>query len=257
MNRRRAMLRNKPRSDERLRGTPNEAVPDDEQLREEFNRLAADAEPRQVNRALQEAVNAVNEAAGTDIHDIKMIEAGRCPECHGRTERLLSITVCPTCGWTRRAAMEGGRCTVHLRNGDTVACDRVFHIQNNRILCVTDDIVQDEIGGGAVERIEYGWDEQTLQRLKAEAKRSHHGVCAWCDAMLDEEAVQDGEVLETYIAMGAVQERHLFCSQQCFDSFKRQYPSRVHRNCYETDCSGCDQCIKRYSAAGYRKYLQP
>ncbi len=247
------MLRMRPRSDDRRRGGPNEAAPDDEQLKEEFSRLAADTEPRQVNRALQDAVSAVNEAAGTDIHGIKMMEAGRCPECHGRTERLLSIAVCPTCGWTRRAALEGGTCVVHLRNDEPITCDRVFHIKGDRILCVTDDMVHDEVGAATVERIEYRWDPQTLERLKTEAKRSRHGVCAWCDAMLDEEAVRNGDILETYVAIGAFQERHLFCSQQCFDSFKRQYPSRVHRNCYETDCNECDQCIKRYSAAGYRK----
>lgn len=247
------MLRMRPRGDERRRAAPPETVPEDKQLKEELSRLAADTEPRQVNRAVQEAESAVNEAAGTDIHDIKMMEAGRCPECHGRTERLLSITVCPTCGWTRRAALEGGTCVVHLRNDEAVTCDRVFHIQGERILCVSDDIVHDELNAAAVERIEYRWDDQTLQRLRSDARRSRHGVCSWCDAMLDEETGEEGTVLETYVAIGAVQERHLFCSQQCLDSFKRQYPSRVHRNCYETDCSGCDQCIKRYSAAGYRK----
>ena len=25
-----------------------------------------------------------------------------------------------------------------------------------------------------------------------------------------------------------------------------RYPSRVHRNCYETDCAECDLCTKRY-----------
>ena len=38
----------------------------------------------------------------------------------------------------------------------------------------------------------------------------------------------------------------LFCSAACYEAFRKMYPSRVHRNCYETKCSECNLCTKRY-----------
>lgn len=67
--------------------------------------------------------------------------------------------------------------------------------------------------------------------------------CAWCDTPCRPE--QDGFHL-VHIALGAFQERHCFCSDDCFEAFRRMYPARVHRNCYERSCAECSYCIKRY-----------
>lgn len=238
----------------RAAGNGNAGTPE---LTEELRRLTADAEPRSVNRALQTADDAVKEATSTDIQRIKLIESGRCPECHARTENLLAVTVCPTCGWSRHTVTAGGTVVVHLTDNSTIACDRVYHAQGDRMLCVTNDTVTDELMAASVARIEYRWDDDTITKLRREAQRRQWGVCAWCDELMTEEPGAEGsKALETYVALGAVQEHYRFCSQQCFDSFRRQYPSRVHRNCYETECTNCDTCVKQFNAAGYRKDLQ-
>lgn len=68
--------------------------------------------------------------------------------------------------------------------------------------------------------------------------------CAWCDTRCHPD--QDGFHL-VHIAMGAFQERHSFCCDDCYEAFRRMYPARVHRNCYERPCEDCNYCIKRYA----------
>lgn len=68
--------------------------------------------------------------------------------------------------------------------------------------------------------------------------------CAWCNKPCSPD--QDGFHL-VHIALGAYQERHRFCSDDCYEAFRRMYPARVHRNCYEQDCNDCNYCIKRYT----------
>lgn len=68
--------------------------------------------------------------------------------------------------------------------------------------------------------------------------------CAWCDTSCRPE--QDGFHL-VHIALGSFQERHCFCSDDCYEAFRRMYPARVHRNCYERPCADCNYCIKRYT----------
>ena len=57
-----------------------------------------------------------------------------------------------------------------------------------------------------------------------------------------------------HIAFGATQERYCFCSDDCFEAFRKMYPSRVHRDCYNRDCDTCSLCQKRYGedAAEFR-----
>lgn len=68
--------------------------------------------------------------------------------------------------------------------------------------------------------------------------------CAWCDTPCRPE--QDGFHL-VHIALGSFQERHVFCCDDCFEAFRRMYPARVHRNCYERPCADCNYCTKRYN----------
>ena len=68
-------------------------------------------------------------------------------------------------------------------------------------------------------------------------------ACSWCDKAADPDA--DGFHM-CQIAFGASQERYCFCSDDCFEAFRKMYPSRVHRNCYERSCDGCEWCHKRY-----------
>jgi len=67
--------------------------------------------------------------------------------------------------------------------------------------------------------------------------------CAWCDTPCRPE--QDGFHL-VHVALGSFQERHCFCCDDCYEAFRRMYPARVHRNCYERPCSECNYCTKRF-----------
>lgn len=67
--------------------------------------------------------------------------------------------------------------------------------------------------------------------------------CAWCNTPCRPE--QDGYHL-VHVALGAFQERHSFCSDDCFEAFRRMYPARVHRDCYERECRSCHYCLKRF-----------
>jgi hypothetical protein len=68
-------------------------------------------------------------------------------------------------------------------------------------------------------------------------------ICDWCEKNAKPDA--DGFHM-CQIAFGAAQERYCFCSDDCFEAFRKMYPSRVHRNCYERSCDGCEWCHKRY-----------
>jgi hypothetical protein len=68
-------------------------------------------------------------------------------------------------------------------------------------------------------------------------------LCSWCNKASDPE--QDGFHL-CHVAFGGFQERYCFCSDECYEAFRKMYPARVHRNCYERDCADCDLCVKRY-----------
>ncbi len=68
--------------------------------------------------------------------------------------------------------------------------------------------------------------------------------CAWCNTPCHPN--QDGFHV-VHIALGSFQERHCFCCDDCYEAFRRMYPARVHRNCYERPCADCNYCIKRYT----------
>ena len=67
--------------------------------------------------------------------------------------------------------------------------------------------------------------------------------CDWCNNAADPE--KDG-FHSVHVAFGASQARYCFCQDECYESFRRMYPSRVDRNCYERNCAECNLCIKRY-----------
>ena len=200
-----------------------------------------------------EVHDAVREATRIDIRNIKFIEQGRCPSCRGRTENFLYTMICPTCGWYRRDMPEGGTSTVYLLDGQTIVCQHVYRGGSDAFLCIRDGVVVAEVMRSAVQRVDHDWESGELERARVSALRVRGGVCSWCEKPM-EEADEGGPWLD-YAAFGANQERHVFCSQKCQKSFRRQYPSRVHRNCYETNCSDCELCIKRYDTHGFRRNI--
>lgn len=228
----------------------------DEKLKEKLRDLMATGEKRDVKRALNEAESTIIEATREEIKGITLIERGRCPTCSGRTENLLFTTVCPSCGWFRRRVPESGTCTLHMKNGDTLVCDRVFEVQSGQFLCVTDGIVRKQVMCGAVDYIDYDWTREELDEARSRVMLSADSVCSWCQRPLAESEPEGP--FEEYVAFGTFQERFLFCSDKCQRGFRKQYPARVHRNCYETECEACDQCVKRYNTRQFtRRVIAP
>lgn len=225
--------------------------PQDVKLKEELSELVATGMPREVDQALDEAERAVNEATRADIRGIKMLSSGRCPRCSSRTENFLYTAVCTACGWYRRQVPESGHCQLHLTDGNTLTFDIVFPIEGQQFLCVNDGVVRAQIMQPAVSRIDYVWDDEELASARDRAQRERDGVCSWCDNSLLES--EDKGPFDEYVAFGAMQEHYVFCSLKCLESFRKQYPPRIHRNCYETECAACDQCIKRYDMRGYKR----
>ncbi len=234
-----------------VRGSGERRLDTEVHLEEDFSELVAREEPRSVTRAISEADEAAHEATREEITRIKLIEQGCCPECRARIENFVFTQVCPACGWFRRMAPDSGRCIVHMETGESIRCDRVFSVQGEQFLCVTDGVVHSQVMRKHVRQIEYSWEAQELAVARKTLKKRMQGVCSWCERELQD--VEDSELIEEYVAFGAFQERYLFCSKKCLESFRKQYPARVHRNCYESDCDNCSQCIKRYDSKGFKR----
>lgn len=227
-------------------------LPKDDTLKEEFTEVTDIGDPKEVGRADNEVKVAVTKATRADIRNIMMIDQGRCPQCHARTERFLFTVVCPTCGWYRRKVPDLGHSIVHLRDGKKTVCDYV-HRGSDEYLCIKDGVVICEVSKGFVDFIEHAWKENELEQARELEHRLRDGICSWCEKSIAEADTEDAG--EDYVAFGAVQEHYVFCSEKCQRAFRRQYPSRVHRNCYETDCNQCDLCIKRFDTRGFKRRI--
>ena len=228
-------------------------APADDSLKEGMRDLVAAGEEREIKRAISEAESTIVQAARNEVKGITLIERGRCPQCTSRTEDLLFTVICPTCGWFRRRVPETGRCTLHLKTGSTIVCDRVFEVQGDQFLCVTDGVVRKQVMRSIVEHIDYDWNEEELEEARSRVMVSQDSVCSWCQKSLDE-AEPEGP-FEEFVAFGTFQERYLFCSDKCQRAFRKQYPARVHRNCYETDCEDCDECAKKYNTKHFKRRI--
>lgn len=221
-------------------------------LQEEISELSASEKPSRVVRAKSEAEEAIRDATLADIRGMTLMERGRCPRCGGRTESLLFSAACTSCGWFRRFAPEGGHCAVLLDTGETIECDRVLEVESDQVLCVKDNVVRSQLARQCVRRIDYEWADEDLATATERYIKEHAGICAWCETLL-KDLDEEGAPFEEFVAFGAFQERYLLCSSKCLRAFRKQYPTRIHRNCYETDCGGCKMCIRRYDVEGYHR----
>jgi hypothetical protein len=227
-------------------------APKDAKLQEELSELTATENRKELDRADTEVQEVVTQATRADIREIKLIEQGRCPQCKSRTDNFLYTVVCPACGWYRREVPTIGKSIVHLDSGEMIPCDRVYRA-NDEYLCVRDGVVVSQVLRRYIRRIEYNWEPDELARARDQSHKRRYGVCSWCDKDLAE-AEEEGP-FEDFVAPGAYQERYIFCSETCMGSFRKRFPSRVHRNCYETECSSCDKCIKKYDIDGFRRHV--
>lgn len=230
-------------------------VSKDPTLAEELGELARERSLKEIDRAGTEVEEAVTKAKQADIRRVMMIEHGRCPECQGRTDNYLFTHVCPSCGWYRREQPTVGKTVVHLDDGANISCDRIYRVEGDEFVCVEHGVVIALVMRRHVRRIEYQWTADEIAHMRERSRKLRAGVCYWCEKDLTELDAEEDGPFEDYVAFGVFQERYVFCSEACMASFRRRYLSRIHRNCYETDCRSCDKCIKRYDVDGFRRRL--
>ena len=195
---------------------------------------------------LEEINLAVKEAAKASLRDIRLMEEGRCPSCGHKTNQFLFTSVCANCGWFSFISPEEGQSIIHLKNGTSIECGTTFDTKGDYILGITDGVVRAKVSKANVDYIKFAWTEEEIARKRETKAREQAGVCCWCEKPLTELDEDDRPVI-TYAAFGTFQDRYVFCSEKCEESFKKQYPVRVHRNCYERSCTECDLCAKKYT----------
>ncbi len=227
-------------------------VSPDEKLGEELSELGI-GDHREIKRVDNEAQEVVSKAARDDFRKSKIMERGRCPECQGRTENLLFTVVCPACGWYQRAIPTSGQSFVHLASGEKIVCDTAYRGGQDEILCITGGVVTSQVMRSSVKRIDHIWKAGELEQARHDMYRVRGGVCSWCEKDLADADVQ--EPLEDYTAFGTLQERYVYCSEKCMGAFRKQYPSRIHKNCYEKHCKDCSLCVKRFDVQNYKRHI--
>lgn len=197
-----------------------------------------------LDQTMEEIDTAVKEAAKASLRDIRLMEEGRCPSCGHKTRQFLFTSVCANCGWFSFISPEEGKSIIHLKNADTIECGTTFDTRGDYILGITDGVVRAKVSKENVEYIEFAWTEDEIAKKRKTRAREQAGTCSWCEKLLTE---TEGEPTIVYAAFGNDQERYLFCAEKCEEAFKKQYPIRIHKNCYNRSCIGCDLCIKKYS----------
>ncbi len=192
----------------------------------------------------KEATKQLHEAAENSLRRLQVIQHGRCPQCGDSLRQHLFASVCDACGWYVYDAPRQGGVRVHLtHSGEVVEGERAYVVKTGAVLVLRDDAVIARIPPTAVGWVEYLWPLDELDQRHKEVLDRLTITCGWCGKVADTDA--DGFHM-CQIAFGATQERYCFCSDECFEAFRKMYPARVHRNCYERSCDGCDLCTKRY-----------
>lgn len=193
----------------------------------------------------RKARKVIQTAAEDSLQRMHAIRLGRCPDCGHHVRQHLFASICDHCGWHTFEVPRQGSVRVHLNGGaPPVEGERCYVMQTGVVLVVVNDVVQAKIPTTSVSWIEYLWDEAELGSRHRQVLDRMRLLCAWCN--LDANPEKDGFHM-AQVAFGASQERYCFCSDDCYEAFRKMYPARVHRNCYERDCATCDLCMKRYS----------
>ncbi|MDD5705133.1 MAG: hypothetical protein PHR35_04350 [Kiritimatiellae bacterium] len=212
-------------------------------------RLAHDRQiledPKEANGEIErEAQRQLREAAETSLRRLHVIQRGRCPQCGEHLRQHLFATICDSCGWNAYDAPRHGSVRVHLAGGsEVIDGERCYLLKDGALLLLRNDVVVARLQPSAVGWVEYIWDPEELDQRHKEVLDRLTISCAWCNKVADPET--DGFHM-VQVAFGASQERHCFCCDECYEAFRKMYPARVHRNCYERSCSECNLCLKRY-----------
>lgn len=196
----------------------------------------------QIHRKAQKEIKS---AAEQSLVKLRVIQSGLCPQCGEHLGKHLFASICASCGWHTFDAPRSGPVRVHLTNSpDVIEGERCYSLKSGGVLLVRNDMVTARIPTGSVSWIEYVWGPEEIAQRHRQVVDRMAVHCGWCDKEADPD--EDGFHL-VQVAFGSTQERHCFCSDDCYEAFRKMFPARVHRNCYEKNCAECNLCIKQYT----------
>ncbi len=190
--------------------------------------------------AEREAVSAAEDS----LKKMHVIKLGRCPNCGEHLHQHMSASICESCGWHKYDMPRQGKARVHIHNSsEVVVGERIYVLKNGDCLVVHNDAVSARVPAAACSWIEYLWTEEEINQRRMQIYSKTWVTCGWCGS--ETNPTKDGFHL-VHVAFGTSQERYCFCSDDCYEAFRKTYPARVHRNCYERNCNECNLCQKRY-----------
>jgi len=200
----------------------------------------------------QDAVKEVVSAAEDSLRKIHKINLGRCPVCGEHLSQHMTANICEACGWNKYDSPKNGRVVAHLLGGGTVEGDRAYVLKNGDTIVMRGEVVFARIPAHAESWLEYQWTETEIEQRRRQMVEQMEIKCSWCDGKCDPKA--DGFHI-VHAAFGTTQERYCFCCDDCFEAFRKMYPARVHRDCYDRNCNDCNLCTKRFAdeAEGIKK----
>jgi hypothetical protein len=214
----------------------------EEQLSQDLSVLALESHADSV-RPLRAAEEEIKTAAAESLERLQVVRRGYCPVCGGHLSKRLFVSVCEQCGWNTFDVPRKGVRIHPFQKVESVEGEQCYVVKGGDVLLVRNEMVAERIPARGVERIEYLWDEGEIEQHHKQLVDRMTISCGWCNEEADPEKVGFHIV---HIAFGTTQERYCFCSDECYEAFRKMYPARVHRNCYERDCKLCNLCIKRY-----------
>lgn len=221
---------------------------DDQKAEMESAIAVLDDDDSATKKAQTEAERTIQSAAEETLKRLHLVQWGRCPSCGAYLHRHLFASICDACGWNDYEVPRNGPVRVFLRNRtEPIVGDRCYIAKSNALLIVKDEVVIAWVNRDLVLWIEYGWSSEELDNRHRQILDRLTLLCGWCNQECDPE--KDGfHVVQ--IAFGSTQERYTFCSDECYEAFRKMYPARVDRDCYERNCADCNLCIKRYDDNG-------
>ncbi len=175
------------------------------------------------------AAKEVQSAAEDSLKKLHVIKMGRCPVCSEHLHQHLFASICESCGWHQFDAPKNGPVRVHLKNRqDFVEGDRCYVVKTGAALVIKDDLVVGKVPRDAYDWIEYVWSEGEIDQRHKQVLDRMQIICGWCSGPADID--KDGFHM-VHVAFSASQERYCFCSDECYEAFRKMYPARVHRDC--------------------------
>lgn len=214
---------------------------DQERLEEDLRIISEDTK---VERSQKTADKEVQTAAEHSLKRLHILQRGRCPQCGDALRQHLFASVCDACGWSSWSTPRKGGVLVHLvGGGEPLPGDAVYVVKNGVTILLRGETVYARFPANSVLWVEYVWTEEELKERERALRERMAIACGWCGKDADPE--NDGFHL-VQAAFGTTQERYCFCCDDCYEAFRKMFPARVHRNCYERDCETCDLCTKRY-----------